>query len=272
MALDKEEKEKRSEERRLKKYNKTHKEINGVVYKQCNKHKENFPEEDDWFPCTEEYFYINKSNKSDGLCPKCKECSKAKSMDWKHNNIKRTSELRKRYRKKEENRKKEANRESNRKYRASEKYQQWLRDNPDKIKGYNKKRNNKNHKINKREWDSCKEYFNNRCAYCGLPIEEHFRKRLGEIQKVDLHKEHVYCGGRNDLKNCVPSCNTCNTSKHEASFNDWYNLSNPVYDKDRYHKICQWIRYDCKKYIEPPKPKGKYVKKNKKYWENKSKI
>ncbi len=44
----------------------------------------------------------------------------------------------------------------------------------------------KKHRLSKQEWKSCKEYFNNECAYCGLPIEEHFRKYAGKLQKIDF--------------------------------------------------------------------------------------
>lgn len=55
-------------------YEENHKTIDGVEYKLCNKHKKFFPEESEWIPCTEEYFYRNKSNSIDGLHPRCKRC------------------------------------------------------------------------------------------------------------------------------------------------------------------------------------------------------
>jgi hypothetical protein len=116
------------------------------------------------------------------------------------------------------------------------------------MKIYNKKHNKKKHKISKVEWDNCKKYFDYSCAYCGMTEEEH-RK----IYKQDLHKEHVIDDGRNDLKNCVPSCKMCNSEKHEDSLNNWYNKNNLRYDYSRYSKIYNWIRYDCKKYVKKKK-------------------
>ena len=115
----------------------------------------------------------------------------------------------------------------------------------------------KKHRLSKQEWKSCKEYFNNECAYCGLPIEEHFRKYAGKLQKIDFHKEHVIDDGRDDIKNCIPSCQICNSSKRESSLNTWYNQENPNYTRERYLKIYNWIRYDCKKYIEKKKQKNR---------------
>jgi hypothetical protein len=128
-------------------------------------------------------------------------------------------------------------------------------------KKYNKNRREKNHKITEKEWYNCKLYFNFRCAYCGKTWEDNFV----ETGK-DLHKEHVIDEGRNDIKNCVPSCNTCNTQKNTKTLNEWYNTNNSIYSYERYLKIYQFMRYDYKKYIHKKKPKGKYTKKNKEYW------
>ncbi|WP_369077330.1 HNH endonuclease [Paenibacillus elgii] len=91
-------------------------------------------------------------------------------------------------------------------------------------------------------------YFNFRCAYCGKTWEQNKK----ETNK-DLHKDHVIHDGRNDLKNCVPSCANCNSRKHEKSFNTWYNIHNHIYSKERYLKIYNWIRYDCHTYIKKKK-------------------
>lgn len=96
----------------------------------------------------------------------------------------------------------------------------------------------------------CLEYFNNCCAYCGMTLEEHKDK-----YNQNLHKEHVTSCGRNDLKNCVPSCKVCNSEKSTTSFNDWYNIKNIKYSKDRYMKICKWIKEDCKLYIKNKRTK-----------------
>jgi len=107
----------------------------------------------------------------------------------------------------------------------------------------------KNHDVTKQEWYDCKKFFNFECAYCGLSIEEHWitygnNKKLG-----DFHKDHLICNGKNNLSNCVPSCQGCNLSKHTFTINQWYNPENSNYTQDRYHHIYLWIRYDYKKFI-----------------------
>jgi len=133
------------------------------------------------------------------------------------------------------------------KKRKENNYQKtYQQNNPEKMKKYNKIRSNKKHNITKQEWINCKNYFNNSCVYCGITEEEH-RK----LFKQDLHKDHLIDDGRNDLKNCVPACKSCNSHKWAFTLNKWYSKENPNFTKEKYLKIYNWIRYDCKKYIEP---------------------
>lgn len=125
-----------------------------------------------------------------------------------------------------------------------------------KIREYSRKRYTKNHRISEEEWYNCKLYFNFRCAYCGKTWEQNFEETGG-----DLHKEHAVDDGKDNLKNCIPACQSCNSSKREYSLNYWYNPSNPIYTYDRYYAIYLWLRYDHKKYIKKRKPKQKYERK-----------
>lgn len=145
--------------------------------------------------------------------------------------------------------------------RKEGKVRDWQRKNKDKVKLANEKRSDYNHKITIQEWRDCKQYFNNTCAYCGLKLEDHYFTRLGITKNGDFHKDHVIDDGRNDLKNCIPSCKSCNCSKHETSLNNWYNKENPVFNQERYHKIYLWLRYDHKKFIKQKKIR-KYTKKS----------
>lgn len=221
-----------------------------------------------WFPATTEYFYMrNKKKPEKGLNSECNECAREKARQYARENKERKAVwFAKWYR---EN--KEAKLASNR---------QWYKDNlerwlefyneykqldyvKEKLKQYNNNRREKNHNINAEEWQACKDYFDNCCAYCGFPIEDHKIRRKGEFINIDLHKEHVILDGKNDLRNCVPSCQQCNSEKSIHSLNNWYNPDNPKYTYERYHKIYMWLRYDHKKYIQKKKPKQKYNKRQK---------
>ena len=122
---------------------------------------------------------------------------------------------------------------------------QYRQNNPDKIKQYNlHRKQNKKHKISKKEWESCKEYFNNSCAYCGISNEDAKKK-----YKNYLHKEHVDYNGANDLSNCVPACKSCNSLKWEYTLEDWYNKNNSRFTQERLDKIYKWLNKDYKNYI-----------------------
>lgn len=219
-------------------YELCHKEVNGIIYKLCNICGK-------WFISDLNNFHKNKCA-PDGLFPYCKDCNKKKgSKDYKDNQEAHNKYQRESY-KQDKHNMREKNRIWGKVRRERGEYLEWQHNNPDKIKQYSD--NHKSHKISKKEWIECKEYFNNSCAYCGLPIEEHFIKVKGEIKLSDFHKEHLIHGAKNDLSNCVPSCKSCNSKKHTFTINKWYNKDNSIYSYERYHKIYLWIRFDYKKY------------------------
>lgn len=222
-------------------YEDNHKEINGIVCKQCNRCEA-------WFPCTDEYFYKTNSTGGDGLFNYCKVCHKKKSTEYNREHPEMRKESNKKNHAKPHVKAKQ--KISNYKRLKSGKCKEWQQNNPEKLKQYHERYSNKKHKINKKEWESCKEYFNNTCAYCGLPIEEHYNKFNGELRLTDFHREHVNCNGSDDLSNCVPSCKECNTQKHTDSLEQWYNEKNLKFNQERLDKIHNWINEDYKLYMQ----------------------
>jgi hypothetical protein len=226
-------------------YEESHKEIDGVVHKLCYNCNE-------WFPMTLEYFYGNKSK--EGLSPWCKTCAKLKSSkNQKENNIRYHREQRK-----FKDAHKSYDRDRNKIYRAIpenreklvERYRMFTVNNPEKMKGYRENRErNKKHTIPKKQWDACKTYFGNTCAYCGLLIEDHWVVYNGITKNGDFHKEHVDHNGENDLSNCIPSCKSCNSLKWKFELSYWYNEDNPIYSIERLDKINKWLTEDYKLYI-----------------------
>jgi len=97
--------------------------------------------------------------------------------------------------------------------------------------------NRREHRIKKlpctltlRQWENCKKYFKNQCAYCG------------ELADV-LHQEHlipVSSGGPYVAENIIPSCRSCNSSKYNKDFFDWY-PKQEFYSKKREQKILQYL-------------------------------
>jgi hypothetical protein len=223
-------------------YEESHKFINGVLHKLCNFCWE-------WLPCIEENFYPNNKNKQDGLYPYCIECTKIKSTKWQNDNHEKYLKIREKYRSQEPF--KILNREFSKVSRLEGKQKEYIKNNPEKSRKYSSDRYyHKKHKISNKEWLACKEYFNNSCCYCDLEADKHFVKYRGELRKQDLHKEHFDDDGKNDLSNCIPSCQSCNSSKWKFTFKEWYNKNNPNFTQERYDKILKWINEDYKKYKE----------------------
>lgn len=224
-----------------------HKEIKGILYKKCTTHKDIFPEEDEWMPATTEYYYSNDKNKTIGLHPECKRCTVIKSGKWlKDNPESKKASVKKHYSTPQG---KMNTRNRNQKWRDNGGLNDFYANNPDSKKKYTNNRKIKNHKIPIKQWLSCKNYFGNACAYCGLPAEKHFKKYKGQLKLYDLHKEHADDQGANDLSNCLPSCGICNSEKHTSSLEKWYNENNPKFNVERLNKIQQWLNGDYKNYI-----------------------
>jgi hypothetical protein len=181
--------------------------------------------------------------------PDCKECTKKASVKW----IKENPDKYRVSKKKCEDKPKSRllTRRRNEKSRKKGNYIRWQRQNTDKLRDYRIKREqHKKHEITSEEWESCKNYFSFRCAYCGLAIEDHFVSYRGETFLGDFHKEHVDDKGSNDLTNCVPSCKSCNSLKSNSEFEEWYNENNIVFSNGRLQKIIKWVNSDHKKYMK----------------------
>jgi hypothetical protein len=244
LNLSKEEKEHRKQERQKIKWEKEHKVVNDIIYKLCNRHKDYFPNEEEWFPCTDEYFYKNKSNSIDGYYPECKKCEKKKARIWAKNNPEKIKIADK----KNNDRKvrKEIRKILHKQQKESGYHENYLKNNPEKLKQYAK--NHRDHDITKEEWDACLNYFNHCCVYCGMSEEEH-RKKYCE----KLHKDHVDDKGYNDVRNAAPACKSCNSHKHMEDFELWFREQS-FFSEEKLEKIKWWITEEYKKYIEDKPP------------------
>lgn len=233
MALSLEEKEKRKNERRQKRWRETHKIIGGADFKICSICN-------NIYLSTEEFYYPNKTNHVDGLHPYCIECTKKKNLQWQYDNYEYWKTI---VAKRDATPiKRDATRAHSKRQKKEGYYKGWLINNKDKTKLYSNDRSqHKTHEISDEEWVACKEYFNNSCAYCELHIKDHYRIYAGKPQKIDLHKEHVDHNGNNKIDNCIPSCLSCNSKKHDKELSDWYNKNNEKYTLYRFEKIHRWL-------------------------------
>lgn len=224
-------------------YEEGHRVLNNIVEKLCNKCF-------NWFPLNLDYFYKNKSA-PDGFFPNCKECEKQKGVKYRKEHVQHYREYNRKYKKENQLYYRKLRQEYKEKHgqRVKDDMHNWRTNNKDKVKQYNEKRQHKNHDVTEEQWINCKGYFDNKCAYCGLPIEEHYIMFKRKIILSDFHKEHFDDEGANDLSNCISSCKSCNSYKWKFTFDEWYSERNPVYSKERYNKILQWINKDYKKFI-----------------------
>jgi len=97
---------------------------------------------------------------------------------------------------------------------------------------YRAKKRELPHSLDIRQWDKIKKDFNNKCAYCGkkLPLEqEHF---------IPLSKDGEYT-----INNIIPSCRSCNSSKSNKGFFEWYR-THESYSKKREKFILQYLHYE----------------------------
>jgi len=189
-------------------------------------------------------FYTDK-NATDGYCSWCKTCKLNYQNSYQNKHKEEQKVRRKKCRDSNLDKELDYNknwREDNRDHIHSytKDYQQ---SNPERLRGYNETRKHKNHTISKKAWKYCLGYFNYKCVYCGISLEDHKKK-----YNQQLHKEHVIHDGNNDLSNCVPSCKDCNSHKWKYDMETWYKQQD-YYTENKYNKIAQWLKEDYKNFI-----------------------
>ena len=105
----------------------------------------------------------------------------------------------------------------------------------EELRIYNQKRKasikNLPHTLTKEQWLNIKLVFNNNCCYCG--------------KRVPLEQDHFFPLSKNGeytLNNIIPSCKSCNCSKHDSEFINWY-PTYKFYSKKREAKILKFLGY-----------------------------
>lgn len=215
------------------------------------------------YPATLEYFNKEKHGKY-GLRSKCRECRSAEKKQYYETHKEKTSINRKLYYELHKEQEKEAmklyrvknkeylnemarlyqinNKEERKQYRErkkeyfKEKHKQYKLNNPDYNKTNCQRRKAKKmslpNDLTIQQWEECKKTFNNKCCYCGkdgVMTQEHF---------VPLSK-----GGEYTINNIIPACASCNFSKHNKDFFEWY-PQQKFYNKKREQKILKYLNYN----------------------------
>ena len=217
-----------------------------------------------------------------GLHSQCRECEREASRKWKKENAEKVKEYNQKYRKEnkkkileyekryrlenaeiikerkrrylEKNLERERQRKledyyKNKKERLK-KHKEWLEKNkqrvlerqreyykehPDIFAGIRQRRRSRlkkvEHNYTWEEWENCKKYFDYKCCYCG---EE---RELEQDHFIPLNN-----GGGYTTDNIVPACKSCNSSKRDRDFFEWYK-EKPFYSKEREEKILEYLGY-----------------------------
>jgi len=194
-------------------------------------------------PATTEYFHKNKYGKQ-GLQSVCKECryesNKEKASEYFKEyyaeNRQKLLIYQKRFREENENQVKETQKQyyKKNKEKVKEKSKEYRLQNHESVLRYQKIYRKKYNRENKEmcnihtqrriarkkllpsnltfeQWENTKDYFGNRCAYCGK-----------ELPLTQEHLIPVSKGGGYTVNNIIPSCQSCNSSKHSKDFFEWY--------------------------------------------------
>lgn len=87
-----------------------------------------------------------------------------------------------------------------------------------------------------KQWEECEKAFVYKCAYCGK------KRKLTQDHFIPLSK-----GGEYSLNNIVPVCLSCNSSKLDNDFFEWY-PKQPFYSELRERRILKYLNYNKKLY------------------------
>lgn len=128
--------------------------------------------------------------------------------------------------------------EENKEY-ANKQSLEWHRRNREKshfIKSRNRYKRKQQAKdlpcsFTKKDWLTTKKYFNYECAYCGV------KSKLTQDHFIPVSK-----GGEYTINNIVPVCKSCNSSKLNKDFQEWY-PEQEFYNIKREKKIYEYLNY-----------------------------
>lgn len=218
-------------------------------------------------PLTSEYWHKNKYRK-DGFQGECKVCrnnanklyrleNKEYYNSWRKNNKGYFDKYQKENKEKI-SQQKSAYYKKNKEVLGSY-YKQWYKENKEICKSNNRRyyqenKNKANIRLQKRlakkkklpatltleQWIRAKQDFNNQCAYCGKSEEKHL-KEFGE----ELHQEHFIPlkeNGEYTHNNIIPACKSCNSSKRDKDFFEWY-PKQEFYSNEREQFILDYLNY-----------------------------
>lgn len=82
------------------------------------------------------------------------------------------------------------------------------------------------------DWQDAMIHFKGSCSYCG-------EKQSRKLKMTRDHLTPVSEGGQTVRKNILPACGSCNSSKGNSNWKEWF-LSKPFFDEQRMQAIEAW--------------------------------
>lgn len=220
-----------------------YKEVGDMSYKNCKKCGETFP-------LTEQFFQKRKDSK-DGYRSECKECRNKYQAKYKKENHEKIIKMNKAYN--QENRDKRIQYKKENKTRLREYDKLYRKENLEKEKAfrikyrkenpelyrvarmrYRSRKNKLPQTLTVEEWENCLNHFDNCCAYCGKHQME-LENKIEQDHFIPVTKQGGYTVG-----NIVPACRSCNASKLDSDFEEWY-INQSFYNKNAEQKIIKYI-------------------------------
>ncbi len=95
-----------------------------------------------------------------------------------------------------------------------------------------KRRGEDNVEYNHQQWKETVIFFGGECAYCGRTMKK------GERLTRD-HLEPISRGGKTVQSNVVPACTSCNCSKGNTEWHEWF-MKQPFFSQERMNRIFKW--------------------------------
>jgi hypothetical protein len=195
-------------------------------------------------PATFDYF-CRKSTGKYGFESICKKCRAAVNREYRLNNSEKIKEINAKYR---ENNRQHIIEYNRKKYgwkggiRFKSKEEAIQHEKKSKVL-----RNQKRRSLAKKlksdfsleQWQECKEFFDNRCCYCG--------KLSDKLQQE--HFVSIKHGGEYTIRNIIPACRSCNIKKRDKNFFEWY-PKQEFYSLERQSKILHYLSIQESKYKE----------------------
>ena len=178
--------------------------MENIKYKKCTKCGEEKE-------LSSEYWHRRKSSK-DGYKGQCKECVKEYGKQYRKDNAEEIAEYSKQYDKQYRADNAEELAEYRKKYYQSEQGRKSIA----RANQLRRARiNSLPDTLTTEEYEENLDHFDYKCAYCEC-----------ELTPDNHHMEHVYPISRGiygtTKENCIPSCESCNSSKHAKTLAEWY--------------------------------------------------